>query len=63
MFTFLGKIKQLEDNDCDCGNYTCIFLDRDCEELQECGEIPYCQQWLREDRRNIYFLVDKNNQM
>lgn len=60
MNTYLGRIKEKVDNGCDCGNNSCIFLDRDCEELQEFGEIPYCQQWLRKDRKNIYFVLDKN---
>lgn len=51
----LRRYKLIEDTNIDCGNGKCPFINKNCEELCECGEIPNCASWFRKDLKNYYF--------
>lgn len=56
-FEFLGKtFVAVEDLGVDCYYGKCYFINRDCETLQECGEIPQCMSFYRNDIKNIAFI-------
>ncbi len=41
----------------DCYYGKCYFINRDCETLQECGEIPQCMGFfIEKDCKNIAFI-------
>lgn len=60
-FKFIGKEYEIvDDPNCNCLNNTCPFIDRDCENLQEYGEIPLCSSWERFDRKNVAFILKED---
>lgn len=56
MFNYmLRRYKLIEDININCGDGSCPFMNKNCEDLSECGEIPNCASWFRLDSKNYYF--------
>lgn len=61
IFEYQGtQCKKEFDKDCNCGDNKCNFFGKDCEILQEEGEIPMCLEFYGA-KQNYYFVRVDND--